>query len=535
MRAATAVVELLRSEGVDRVFGNAGTTELPLLAEVAGAPDLSYVLGLQEASVVAMADGYARATRRPAFVNLHVAAGLANGLANILNALRSHVPLVVSAGQQDLRHLDQDPFLAADLVTLASPVCKTAVEVRCAADVPMVLRRAFRDAAVAPAGPVFVSLPMNLLQEEVGSELPARSALPVPGPAGGIESAAATLRAAAAPALVIGDGVAREDAVEEAVALAEALGAAVYQQPFADGVGFPPRHPLFRGALEPVNATIARALSDHDVVLIVGTHAFAAHYYTPSAAVPPNVTLLQLDSDAAEVGRNYPVAHALVGGLRPSLQALTLAVSGDELPAQAHRGAGQTRVTASAGVAPNGGCLDVRAAAAVLAAALPERAVVVEEAVTSAAALRHALAPDRPGTYHRSAGGGLGWGVGAAVGFALGSPGDPIVAVLGDGAAMYGIQGLWSAAHEQVDVTFVVLNNRRYNALRVGLSRLGLDIDPDTVPGVDLSAPVIDWLMLARSLGVAAVRVDGKDDLHMAVAETVTGAGPRLIDVPLME
>jgi benzoylformate decarboxylase len=545
MRAARAVIEILRDEGVDRVFGNAGTTELPLLAELADAPGIAYVLGLQEASVVAMADGYARATGGVGFANLHVAAGLANGLSNILNATRSRIPLVITAGQQDTRHLDHDPFLAGDLVALAAPTCKSAVEVHRAADVPAVLRRAFLTAVTPPAGPVFVSLPMDLLLADVGEELPGRSARAEPGAAGGITEAAATLRGARAPALVIGDGVGREDAVGVAVALAEALRADVHGQPFADRVGFPARHRLFRGALEPVNAGIRRALDGHDVVFVIGAHAFAPHYYTATAAVASDTTLIQLDSDPGVVGRNYPVAHALIGGIRPSLEALVAAIGpgGGEAHTDAPGGDGPAAEGAAADGpvaedtgSPSDTTFDAAAAAAALAGALPPDAVVVEEAVTSAGPLRRALAPERPGAYHRAAGGGLGWGLGAAVGFALGAPAAPVVAALGDGAAMYGIQGLWTAARAGVDVTFVIFNNRRYHALRRGFAHVGLaDVDLAAVPGTELTEPSIDWPALAGSLGVDAVSVTDGPGLQAAVRDAAAADGPRVIDARLSE
>jgi benzoylformate decarboxylase len=236
MRPVEAFLEILRSEGVSRVFGNPGTTELPLTDALSDADELRYVLGLQEGSVVAMADGYARATNSTSFVHLHVAAGLANGLSGLLNASRSRTPMVVVAGQQDRRHLIQDPMLSGDLVGLASAAVKSAVEVQHAYDLVPVLRRAFTLARQPPAGPVFVSVPMDLLEEEVSVDVPARSRLGPPAAAGGVVEAAALLAGASKPAIVAGDGVGREGAIEPLVELAELLGATVYHQPMYDGV-----------------------------------------------------------------------------------------------------------------------------------------------------------------------------------------------------------------------------------------------------------------------------------------------------------
>ncbi|HEY0002154.1 MAG TPA: thiamine pyrophosphate-binding protein, partial [Actinoplanes sp.] len=379
MKPVDALLAILRDEGVRHVFGNPGTTELPLLDALVDAPDLQYVLGLQEGSVVAMADGYARATGRTAMVSLHVAAGLANGLIGLLNAGRSRTPLVVMAGQQDRRHLAQDPMLSGDLVGLARPVVKSAIEVQQAYDLPVVLRRAFAEAVRAPAGPVFVSVPMDLLAEQGPVAVPERSALSGPGVADGLDRATSLLAAAAAPVIVAGDGVGRHGAVAELVTLAERLGAPVFHQPMHDGVDFPGSHPLHLGMLPPRNAAIRKALSSYDVILIVGCRAFMPHHYTPGSPIPDGATVVQLDVDPAEPGRNFPVAAGLSGALAPTLTALAAG-----LPDRSERQAEVAARSASAraerdtealqryGPAP----LDPLAAMHALAAGLPADAVV---------------------------------------------------------------------------------------------------------------------------------------------------------------
>ncbi|MPZ84593.1 MAG: thiamine pyrophosphate-binding protein [Actinophytocola sp.] len=528
MTPMQALLAILRDEGVDRIFGNPGTTELPFLDALAGAPDLEYVLAVQEASAVAMADGYARATRRTAFVNLHVAAGLANGLIGMLNARRSRVPMVVTAGQQDRRHLVEDPMLAGDLVGLATAASKLAVEVQHARDLPVVLRRAFALAARPPAGPVFVSIPMDLLRDDTDVVVPARSPLTPLGPATGLDEAVSILAGAERPAVVAGDGVGRDAAVAELVTLAERLNATVYHQPMHDRVNFPFTHPLHAGMLAPRNAAVRKALSGHDVVLVVGSHAFSPHHYTPEPPIPDGTRVVQLDDDPAELGRNFAVEVGLTGGIRVTLAELagrTRARAGRPVKAEA-----RTRTRRGAAQAAP---LDPAAAASAIVEALPADAVVVDEAITIGVLLRPLLRLDRPDSFVHTVGGGLGWGIGAAIGTRLGQ-GRPVVAVLGDGCAMFGLQGLWSAARYRVPVTFLVMSNGEYRTLKETLAESG---GHGPHPGLDLALPGadrLDWPAAAGFFGVAATRVASAAELRAVVAGAADLDAPLLVDVPIV-
>jgi benzoylformate decarboxylase len=533
MRPVDALLRILRDEGVRHVFGNPGTTELPFLDALVDAPDITYVLGLQEASVVAMADGYARATRRPAFVSLHVAAGLANGLIGLLNASRSRTPLVVLAGQQDRRHLLQDPMLSGDLVGLARPAVKSAVEVQHTYDLPVVLRRAFASAVRAPAGPVFVSVPMDLLASSDPVVVPDRSVLAGPGPAVDLDRALTLLAGASAPVIVAGDGVGRDGAVADLIVLAERLGAPVFHQPLHDGVDFPGNHPLHLGMLPPRNAGIREALRPYDVILVVGCHAFMPHHYTPGPAIPEGAAVVQIDVDPAEPGRNFPVAAGLVGAIGPTLTALA-----GRLPDRSARFGRVAATTASAraqrdaealdryGTAP----LDPLAAMHAVAAGLPADAVVVEEAITAGIALRSVLRLDRPKSYVHTVGGGLGWGIGAAVGTRLGDPTRPVVAVLGDGSALFGLQGLWSAVRYRVPVTFVVVSNGEYRTLKDTLDSMkGLSAQRGSYVGLDL--PCVNWQAAAQLFGLRHTVVADADALRDVIAAGCRE--PLLVEVPV--
>lgn len=519
MTPIEAMLQILKEEGVDRIFGNPGTTELPLIDALAGNPDFEYVLALQELSAVSMADGYARATRRPSFVNLHVAAGVANGLIGLLNASRSGTPMVVTAGQQDRRHRLQDPMLSGDLVGLASPAVKHAYEVQHAYDLPVALRRAFALAVQPPAGPVFLSIPMDLLAEETSVDVPGRSAIGPQGPAGGIADAGEILKRAQKPVIVAGDGVGRDDAIAELVTVAEALNASVYHQPMNDGINFPGSHPLFAGPLSPTNAAIRAALAPYDVVLIVGCHAFMPHHYSPGSPIPDGATVVQLDTDAAEIGRNFPVRAGLVGGLAPSLAAIA-----DILPAPRKNPHRKTEVQTTKADTP----IDPLIAVRTIAGALPEDVVVVEEAITAGVHLRQVLRLDRPRSYVHTIGGGLGWGIGAAIGTKLGAPDRPVVAVLGDGCTMFGLQGLWSAARYDVPVTFVVMNNGEYRTLKETLDReKSRSTQLGQYTGLTLGA--LDWTTAATFFGIPSVRVSNTDELRDAIGL----GGPLLVDVPV--
>ncbi|PPK65198.1 thiamine pyrophosphate-binding protein [Actinokineospora auranticolor] len=540
MKPIEALLAVLREERVTKVFGNPGTSELPFLDALVDTPDIEYVMGVHECAVVAMADGYARATGRPAFISLHIAAGLANGLIGLLNAGRSRTPLVVTAGQQDRRHLIQDPMLSGDLIGLARAAVKQTFDVQHAHDLPLLLRRAFAAAVAPPAGPVLLSIPMDLLAEDVDVDLPTRTTFAPLGAAGGVAEAARMLLDAANPAIVAGDGVGREGATAELIAVAEALGATVFHQPMHDAVDFPYAHPLHAGPLPPVNAAVNKALTGHDVVFIAGAHAFNPHHYTPVSPIPESTAVIQLDSDHAEPGRNFGVALGLVGGIKATLGLLADAIGGPapraaervEASAARHR----TRVAehdAAARAVYGPAPFDPFAAVHAIVAGLPEDVVVIDEAITSGVLFRKVMSFDRPGGLVHTVGGGLGWGVGAAIGTAMGTD-RPVVALLGDGCTMFGLQGLWSAAREQAPVTFLVMNNGEYRTLKDTLdswhSRATVT---GNYPGLDLTPSRLDFTKAAEFFGVPSVRPTDLAHLTEIVAKSTQSAGPLLVDIPI--
>ncbi|MEY2461650.1 MAG: benzoylformate decarboxylase, partial [Acidimicrobiaceae bacterium] len=324
MTARDVLLEVLRTEGVRHLFGNPGSTELPLIDALAGADDLHYVLALQEATAVAVADGYAQATGRPAFLNLHTSAGLGNAIGALTNAQANQTPLVVTAGQQDYRHIATDPLLAGDLTGLAQSVSKWSHEVRTAGELGTILRRAFHDAMSPPRGPVFVSIPMDLLDDARDHPVPPVSIIHRRPVADALDELADLL--AGPPVgkvgIVVGDEVATSDAVDEVVALAEALGAPVHGAPLYGRGVFPPLHGLWSGMLAPAAAAMNAALSGYDRVLLIGDRGFMAYPYTPGSAVPETTELLHLAPDAHQLGRIHAARWAAAGDPKASVTAL---------------------------------------------------------------------------------------------------------------------------------------------------------------------------------------------------------------------
>lgn len=538
------LLDVLRSEGVRHVFGNPGSTELPLLDALADADDLHYVLGLQEATVVGMADGYAQATGRPAFVNLHTSAGLGNAVGNLTNAQANRTPLVVTAGQQDYRHIVTDPLLSGPLVELAGGAVKWGHEVRTVDELGTIVRRAFHAAAAPPAGPVFASLPMDLLEQEAAGPAPAPSTIAPVGCAARLEELAELLTAEPGRlAIVAGDAVAASGAVPALVRLAEALGAPVHGAPLHGRGVFPPAHPLWQGMLAPAAAAIHAALEPFRRVLLVSEQAFVVYPYTEGPAVPPGVELLHLSPDAAQLGRAWPTHLGLAGDPRSTLEALLPHVlarvdapaAADALAAAATRRRAQIDELEEAALGRYATSpMHPMAAAHALVRALPADSLVVDEAITTGVYVRGFHHWDEPGRYFFCTGGGLGWGMPAACGVSLGHERAPVLCVVGDGSAMYSPQALWTAAAEELPVVFAVVNNRQYKILKGYLRGMGgTSARTGRFVGMDLDAPPIDFLALATSMGVASTLVESAADVGDVVRSALDTGRPHVIELPI--
>ncbi len=539
------LLEVLRTEGVRHLFGNPGTTELPLVDALAGAPDLHYVLALQEATVVGMADGYAQVTGRPSFVNVHTSAGLGNAVGNLTNAMANRTPMVVTAGQQDYRHIADDPLLSGDLVGLAHGATKWQHEVRTLGEMGKILRRAFHDAATAPAGPVFVSLPMDLVDAEGDVAVPAPSRIERAAVAPRVNELA-DLLASVDPVrllLVAGDEVATSGGVDAFVRVAETLGARVQTSPLTSNVPIPSSHPLHAGALPPAAAAIRGALAPYDLVFLVGGPAFTVYPYTPGSPVPEGVDLVHLSPAAGDVGRAHPVRLGLVGDPRATLEALAPLLDervDRERAGRAGRAVGEATEAArrSYEQAALSRYDDVpmrpMAAAHALVHALPAGSIVVQEAPTFGGYVRGFHRAERPGQHFFGKGGGLGWGMPAAAGVSLGTDRHPVLCIVGDGSAMYSPQALWTAAHENLPVVFAVVDNRQYLILKNNLrQREGAAARSGRFVGMDIDEPPVDFVWLARSMGVEGTRLEKAGDITDAVLAALDAGRPSLIELPV--
>jgi benzoylformate decarboxylase len=543
-----ALAELLRQEGVEYIFGNPGTTELPLMDVLAQRDDLRYILSLHEGVALAMAAGYAEASGKIGVTNFHVAPGLGNALGLIYTAYMSRTPLLVSAGQQDRRMQLEEPLLWGDLVQMARPYTKWAYEIPSPADLLRAVRRALKVAMTPPTGPVFLSLPMDVLEESVDVDLAPTSRPDLrPGPLPELLARATeVLCAAKNPTIIVGDRVSKSGALLEAVALAETLGARVYGEPQANSIAFPSDHALFAGVLPGLSQGIRRALEPADVVLVIGLNLFQPFLYAARGPLPDYATVVQIDSDAWEIGKNYPVTVGLLSDPKVAMAQLTPLLRQRMTPAQQE--AAQRRLESERDLRlQERRSLEVRTAeddakepmsALVLmreiAHALPADAAVVNESVTAGGTLRAWLKLRDEKSFFQAKGGGLGFGLPAVVGVKLALPQRPVVGLIGEGSAMYAIQGLWTAAHYELPAVFVICNNAQYRILKSGL--LAFRSEPakqGKFVGMDLVQPEIDFVTLARSLGVVAERVEKPQEVGPALTRALSRHGPSLLDVPI--
>jgi benzoylformate decarboxylase len=519
-----ASFELFREHGMTTIFGNPGSTELPMLAEFPD--DFTYVLGLQEAVVVGMADGFAQASGRTTHVNLHTAPGLGNGMGAIFNAQANKSPLLITAGQQVRAHITMQANLTnRDATRVPHPFVRWSFEPPRAEDVPLALAHGIHAASLPPKGPAFVSLPMDdwnvavpeaEVKEAIARKVTAR-ALADPEV---VKALAKRLAEAESPALVVGPDVDAAGAWEDAVALAERQRLPVYASPAPGGgrIGFPEGHPLFKGILPPAIGPVAETLAGRDLILVVGSSVFPYYPYIPGPLLPDGASLVAITSDPDEAAR-APMGDAIVGDVALTVRALL------EQVGEANRPEPEPLPDPVAGEETDP--LTPTMVHHTLSEVFPDDGIVVLESPSSTLALRNQLRLSRPGSYYFGAGGGLGFGLAAAIGVQLAQPGRPVVCVLGEGSAQYAITGLWTAVAYRVPVTFLVLRNEEYAILK-----WFADIEEvKGAPGLDL--PAVDTTEIATGYGVSSRSVGGREELREALAAAIGSGKPELVEVPV--
>jgi benzoylformate decarboxylase len=549
-----ALLDLLAEFGVRHIFGNPGTTEMPLNDALVGDRRFQYILGLQEVPVMAMADGFAMASGKLGVVNLHISCGLGNALGMLYNAHREGTPLLVTAGQQDRRLMFEEPILWGQMVEVTRPWTKWACEVNRVQDLPSALRRAAQTALTPPTGPVFLSLPIDV-QMELAGELD-MSPIRVPDsrvrpPVDAIREAAELLLSAENPAILAGSRVTERDAMAELVAVAESLGAPVITESGTTHgrLAFPSDHPLNAQGLPLWSPEVRERLNEYDVLLVVGMDLLRQYiYFEPSRAIPEHIKLVQIDENPWQLGKNYAVEVGVIGDAKTSLAELYALLRQEPFaPAQltkirertarhvvkhdAARTELKKEIESQRAVRP----LTPLGLMGSLAKILPADVVVIEEAVTTTNTTFERLGVLKNTTgYFGHRGWALGWGLGVAIGAKLAWPKRPVLALLGEGAAAYGIQGLWSAARYKIPVVFVICNNAQYQILKLCGRSLSLpEAEQTRFEGVDLVGPELDYLALARGFGVEAHRVTEPDELAERVAAALQGDKPILFDVPI--
>jgi benzoylformate decarboxylase len=538
-RARDILLDILRDEGVTHIFGNPGSTEMPLMDALVDAPDITYVLGLQEATAVGMADGWALATGKVGFVNLHAMGGLGNAMGVLVASKASETPLVVTAGQQDTRHLMSEPWLSGDLVALASPVVKWAKEVRRGEDVGRALRRAFAIARTPPSGPVFLSLPMDVLDAEVPGEIPPASAAPKLGPSPGAIELAEKLSALDPEKVVIllGDDL-PASASTGLVALAESAGFSVWGAQLTSRVAFPSSHPCWAGVMKPDFAWMREHFLDKKAIVVVGGRAFVAYPYREERPVPEGVAFYHVSDSAEAFGREHPANLALIGDIGDTLLAVAervalrvkTSVVGATLTARAARKRAANDALRADILAEAADPMSADAAVLAALDALPENTLIANDSAATFGRVQELLTT-RPGKYFFARGGVLGCNMPAAVGAALATE-TWVASFVGDGGAMYSPQALWSAASVKANVLFYVFNNRRYGVLQNVARGLGYaNAVAGRFVGMEMSEPPIDFGALARSMGVPHAHATTREEVLAASASALARGGPSMIEV----
>jgi benzoylformate decarboxylase len=539
----SAFLSLLASEGVSTLFGNPGTTELPIMEALGKQSEIQFVLGLQEAIVVAMADGYARASGKLAACNVHVAPGLGNAMGALYNAKFIGSPLLLTAGQQEQGHGLTEPLLYDPLVPIAQSQVKWAIEVTRVQDLPRIVRRAAKIATTPPTGPVFISLPGDILDAEDDLDLGKSTrtdAATRPSDAA-LARLADRLLAARNPVMMVGHEISSRAAFNEAAQLAELLGAPVYQQASPYTAQFPSEHPAFMGALNRNQREVNEILKAYDLLVSIGAEVFRMSVQSSVESLPSGMPIVQINARAHEIGKNYPAEIAINADVKETLAALIpvlRAKRSAQRAAEADRRIGalhdknwtanRDRFAKEAQAAAQTAPIDPRVLCMRIADALPANALLAEEALTSTFPLLNFLRFRDAQSFYGNASGGIGFAMGGVIGMHLALPERPAVAIIGDGSAMYSIQALWTAAHMKLPITYVIANNRSYRILK---ERLVAFRGSERFIGMDLREPDIDFVGMAKAMGVNAQHITRADDIAPAVKAGMSASGPTLLDV----
>lgn len=546
MSGKQALLEMLKAEGVEYIFGNPGTSEGPIIDMLGDYPEFTYILTLQESVAMGMGEAYARATEKTSFVSLHVDSGLANGIALMLDAYNTGTPMVITSANYDARKINETK---TDLAELVRPVTKWAVELNHPDQIPSVMRRAFNQANTHPKGPVYVGFTSNALEGMAEMNvIPSRHVYNAARPnIDGINQAAELLTASTSPLMIVGDRVSDDGATDQAVELAEQLGLPVYQYRGAE-VAFPTSHPQYFGTMSLRSASDRQALEGVDLVLAIGMDAFEELFYWGDVILEPSVQLIHIDSDASQVGRSEPTDVGIVAHCGLALTELINAVQDRLTPAHASLIQDRSEIVVRESAAKRQDYDDAVAEKwdntpmtpsrmmFELAAAMPDNAIIVDDAISSRGALRHYFHATKRGDIRGVRGQSIGGGIGATMGTQCANPDRPVFGIMGDGSAMMTVQGLWTAANDNIPCIFVICNNGMYRVLKVNFDVYQRDVLNVPEPAgrnllySDFPTP-FDLAATARSMGVHGERVIDPKEIKPAVERALALGKPALLDI----
>jgi benzoylformate decarboxylase len=539
----SAFLALLKDEGITHLFGNPGTTELPIMHALKDHPDLTYVMAMQESLVVAIADGYSRASGRLVACNVHVAPGLGNAMGSLYNAQFTGTPMILTAGQQEQGHGLMEPLLFGPLVRMAEPLVKWAVEVTRLEDLPRIVRRAAKIATTPPTGPVFISLPGDILNAEAGIELGRSTRIDtrVKPSDEALQALAQRILKAERPVIIAGDEIVKSDALKEAAGLAATLGCPAYQQSAPYGSHFLSESPCFMGALTRSQTQVREVLSPYDLMIVLGADPLRMSVHSETEPLPQGMPVVQVGLVDWDIAKNFGAEIALKADVRETLRALIPALKSaggaalealarQRIAALASRNwtANRAKAVEKISKASDRSPIDPEWLTLQLVEAMPGNAILVDEALTSSRQVL-ALRPYRDRyDFHALASGGIGWGVPASVGVSLANPDRPVVCFSGDGSAMYSIQALWTAAHHKLPLTVVIANNGGYRIIKQRLLSFHGD---DHFVGMDFADPLVDFVGIAKSLGLEATRITDPGDVAPTLKSAFSRPGAKLIEV----
>ncbi|MFC1870779.1 thiamine pyrophosphate-binding protein [Chloroflexota bacterium] len=544
MTSREALMQILRSEGVEYIFGLPGSSELLFMDVLEDHPEIKYILGLHECVAAGMAAGYSRASGKVGVVNLHTWPGLGAAMPILLNSRSEGIPLIVTAGRNDTYTQMQDIGSAGNLVGLGNHFAKWSTEVIYAEDLALAIRRAFKVATQPPTGPVFISLPQNVLNENLDFEYQVNPPLSLSRRCSDretIDSAAELLGIAQTPYFLIGSGIAKMDALLEVTKLAELTGARVYHQTSMTDVNFPTNHPQYMG--DTVGLNLGELFRSADVLVAIGTPLFSMTPTPSNPTITTGTEVIQIDSDPWEIAKNFPVAAGIDGDIKLSIAELIDALQ-KKMSTEARQAANvrakeiakqtdQMKETfrQKAQTEKDNIPISISRLMQELAGSLKPGTVLVDESWTCSATLRRSIYFTDPTSYYRGRGQCIGWGMPASIGIKLALPDRPVVAVIGDGSAIWSFQSLWTAASHNIPITYVICSNTSYRTVKTNkIRKMGEQIKGRYL-GLDFASPTIDFCQLAQGLGVHGQKVNRPEDLKEALKSVLESEKPALVDI----